>query len=288
VAQVAQHTGALLAAGHKVLLFAHHKEVLDALQEALFPGSNAAALGDGGGGPPARKRRRGSAAAAAAAARCFVRIDGAVTAGRRDAAVAAFQADEGVRAALLSITAAGVGVTLTAATVVVFAELWWTPGALVQAEDRAHRLGQRRQLEVHYLTAAGSADDVLWRSLGSKLGVVSGALGDGARAPAAAAGGGGGGCGGCGGGNVFADVRVAARYESVQQRLSEEAAAAAGARGEEEEEEEGGAGGGGGKRPRALEFSGLSEAETEETGGAAGEEGAAGTAEEVDLTQDSG
>ncbi|KAL4424199.1 hypothetical protein ABPG75_001500 [Micractinium tetrahymenae] len=126
VRAAAEHVRALVDAGQKVLIFAHHAEVLDELQQRALAG-----------------------------VRC-VRIDGQVNNEKRKPLVDRFQKDERCRAALLSITAAGVGITLTAASVVVFAELYWNPGSLVQAEDRAHRMGQRHPLEVHYLVAPGT------------------------------------------------------------------------------------------------------------------------------------
>lgn len=69
----------------------------------------------------------------------------------------------------LSIRAAGVGLTFTAASTVIFAELSWTPGDIIQAEDRAHRIGQVSSVNIYYLLANDTVDDIIWDVVQSKL-----------------------------------------------------------------------------------------------------------------------
>ncbi|CAJ0959900.1 unnamed protein product, partial [Mesorhabditis belari] len=100
----------------KVLIFAHHQIVLDTFEYEMT--------------------RRGVG---------FVRIDGTTSQATRGLHCDRFQIDDNCFVALLSITAAGVGINLTAGSIVIFAELTWTPGLLQQAEDRAHRVGQKEE-----------------------------------------------------------------------------------------------------------------------------------------------
>lgn len=69
----------------------------------------------------------------------------------------------------MNIKAAGVGLTLTRASTVVFAELAWTPSEVQQAEDRAHRIGQTSCVSVQLLLVKDSIDEVMWEMLQSKL-----------------------------------------------------------------------------------------------------------------------
>lgn len=98
-----------------------------------------------------------------------IRIDGSTPASSRQSLVSDFQGNDEIKAAVLSIRAAGVGITLTAASTVIFAELAWTPGDLIQAEDRAHRIGQVSSVNIHYLLANDTVDDIIWDVVQSKL-----------------------------------------------------------------------------------------------------------------------
>ncbi|XP_013415822.1 SWI/SNF-related matrix-associated actin-dependent regulator of chromatin subfamily A-like protein 1 isoform X1 [Lingula anatina] len=133
----------LLESGHKFLVFAHHKEVLDALEEAV------------------RKERYG-----------YIRIDGKTNPEQRNFFCQKFQTRDDVMVAILSITAANAGLNLTSAALVVFAELFWNPGILVQAEDRCHRIGQQDSVNIHYLVARKTADDYIWPLVQKKLSVL--------------------------------------------------------------------------------------------------------------------
>ncbi|CAI5445047.1 unnamed protein product [Caenorhabditis angaria] len=127
----------------KVLIFAHHQIVLDTIQNEVM------------------KRKLKA-----------IRIDGKTPSSVRTGLCDSFQNDDEVRVAILSLTAAGIGITLTAASVVVFAEIHFNPGILVQAEDRAHRVGQKDSVFVQYLIAKKTSDDVMWNMVQQKLDVL--------------------------------------------------------------------------------------------------------------------
>lgn len=100
-------------------------------------------------------------------------VDGSVIGRNRQSAVEKFQNDPGTRLFLGNIRAAGTGLTLTAASTVLFAELDWTPGIHTQAEDRPHRIGQKDTVWIHYIVARGSIEVNLCALIQQKQQVVS-------------------------------------------------------------------------------------------------------------------
>ena len=132
----------------KFLIFAHHISMLDAIEEEV-------------------KKLKVD----------YIRIDGKVKLEKRQEYVHKYQNDETCLVAILSITACYTGITLTAASTVIFSELHMTPAVMIQAEDRAHRIGQEHEcVNIHYLYGPDTIDEVLFKMLNQKQNIFSNTL----------------------------------------------------------------------------------------------------------------
>lgn len=120
------HIQNLIDSGKKVLVFAIHQSVVDAMH-----------------------RHFGDIA---------VKVHGDVDKKLRQPLIDLFQNDPKIRLFVGGIGACGTGHNLTEANVVVFLEMPWEPSKILQAEDRAHRIGQRGTVVVQYLVVQGSID----------------------------------------------------------------------------------------------------------------------------------
>ena len=125
-----------LESGEKLIIFATHKFVIEAL---MLEFNNIA-----------------------------VKIDGSVATNKRQAIVDRFQADSKVKLFVGNIKAAGVGLTLTAASNVVFLELPWTPSQVDQASDRAHRIGQLNAVTIWFLLPVNTIMEKIAKLLDKK------------------------------------------------------------------------------------------------------------------------
>ena len=127
----------LKAGGHRVLIFSQFLEMLDLLECLL--------------GPAGLKMRQ-------------LRIDGSTPATERQSRIDAFQKPGSkVFAFLLSTHAGGQGINLTAADTVIMHDLDWNPALDRQAEDRAHRIGQTREVSVYRFVTAGTVEESILR-----------------------------------------------------------------------------------------------------------------------------
>lgn len=112
--------------GEKVIVFAHHKDIVKELYKEYED--------------------------------ITVYVTGDVKSEARQEAVDKFQNDDSTRVFIGNIKAAGVGITLTASSNVVFAEISWVPSDLTQAEDRSLRIGQQNNVTVQYPLYEDSVD----------------------------------------------------------------------------------------------------------------------------------
>jgi SNF2 family DNA or RNA helicase len=105
-------------------------------------------------------------------------LHGGVPARKREELVASFQAGN-VPVFLLSLKAGGVGLNLTAATHVIHYDRWWNPAVEDQASDRAHRIGQRRAVQIHRLVCEGTLEDRIAELLEDKRSLAESVVGRG-------------------------------------------------------------------------------------------------------------
>ena len=141
-----EHIKGMLDETEKIIVFTHHHDVTDGLVQSL-------------GGS--------------------IGYDGRTGLAERDRLVRAFQTEPGVRLFIGGISAAGLGITLTAASTVIFVELDWTPARMSQAEDRCHRIGQTASMVVvQHLVIDESIDARMSKMLVDKQAVLDQVLGD--------------------------------------------------------------------------------------------------------------
>jgi len=86
-------------------------------------------------------------------------MHGGVSQQRRQEMVDRFQSKSGPKIFILTVKTGGAGLNLTAATHVFHYDRWWNPAVENQATDRAFRIGQERNVQVHKLIAIGTLED---------------------------------------------------------------------------------------------------------------------------------
>ncbi|EAR84994.2 helicase carboxy-terminal domain protein, partial (macronuclear) [Tetrahymena thermophila SB210] len=132
----------------KLIIFAHHQQVLDRIEKMV----------------KCDFRRQ------------YIRIDGNVKQEERVDLVNQFQNNTKTTVAILSLQAASHGITLTASSHVIFAELYPTPAVMLQAEDRSHRINQNNNVLCHYLIGKDTVDEDIFNLLMQKYKVTSSIL----------------------------------------------------------------------------------------------------------------
>lgn len=145
VGMATDHLKDVLESTDKTVVFAHHKDVIESLVSGLAEYNP-------------------------------VKLTGDMSQEDRQVSIDRFQNDDSCRIFIGSIHAAGVGLTLTASSTVIFVELDWVPANISQAEDRCHRIGQTHNVLIQHLVLEGSLDAHLAQTLVIKQDIADRAL----------------------------------------------------------------------------------------------------------------
>jgi SWI/SNF-related matrix-associated actin-dependent regulator of chromatin subfamily A-like protein 1 len=105
-----------------------------------------------------------------------VRHNGSMNGTAKQMSVDNFQNDPNVKVFIGNIKSAGVGITLTAASTVVFNSIDWVPGNVLQAIDRAYRIGQVNNVSVYFNIFKDTIDERVWLSLFNKTNIIEAIL----------------------------------------------------------------------------------------------------------------
>ncbi|MEI6823175.1 MAG: SNF2-related protein [Bacteroidota bacterium] len=135
IADVCEFVDDILDSGEKLVLFCHLREVIHEFKKAY---------------PKA------------------VTITGEDDNAARQSAIDSFQTNPKTQLIICSIKAAGVGLTLTAASRVAFVELPWTAADCDQCEDRVHRIGQKDSVTATYFLGNNTIDEKIYKIIQAK------------------------------------------------------------------------------------------------------------------------
>ncbi|PWN31835.1 uncharacterized protein FA14DRAFT_93569 [Meira miltonrushii] len=131
---------------HRVLIFCQQRQMLDIIEKDLFQKDMKSVT--------------------------FTRLDGTVSSDKRFEIVQRFNSDPSIDVLLLTTSVGGLGLTLTGADTVIFVEHDWNPMKDMQAMDRAHRLGQKKVVNVYRLITKDTLEEQIMGLQRFKLNVA--------------------------------------------------------------------------------------------------------------------
>ncbi|CAE7140157.1 unnamed protein product [Rhizoctonia solani] len=136
-----------ISSQHRVLIFCQMRQMLDIIEEDLFRPLMPTVT--------------------------YMRLDGSTPANQRHGVVQTFNSDPSIDCLLLTTSVGGLGLTLTGADTVIFVEHDWNPMKDLQAMDRAHRLGQKKVVNVYRLITKGTLEEKIMGLQRFKLNIAN-------------------------------------------------------------------------------------------------------------------